>query len=90
MSDSAKKTSLNFTPSAELAAREAKRLQQRERAKTIFMAVCPPFFGMALLVLIWSIVSIKSTDIPSPWLTWQAAVKLFSDPFYSKRPWVSV
>ena len=84
MSDSAKKTSLNFTPSAELAAREAKRLQQRERAKTIFMAVCPPFFGMALLVLIWSIVSIKSTDIPSPWLTWQAAVKLFSDPFYSK------
>lgn len=84
MSDSATKTKSSFTPSAELAAREAKRLQQRERVKTIFMSTCPPFFGMALLVLIWSIVSIKSTDIPSPWLTWQAAVKLFSDPFYSK------
>ncbi|RCS58707.1 nitrate ABC transporter permease [Parvibium lacunae] len=73
-----------FTPSAELLAREAKRIQQRERAKTVFMAIFPPFFGMALLIGIWAIVSIKSTDIPSPLVTWEAAVKLFSDPFYQK------
>jgi nitrate/nitrite transport system permease protein len=50
------------------------------------MAILPPILGVALLVLIWQIVSVKSTGIPSPWVTWQEAVKVFSDPFYQKGP----
>ncbi len=46
-----------------------------------------PVLGLALLVLVWELVSInKSLGIPSPWSTFSQAVDMFSDPFYSKGP----
>jgi nitrate/nitrite transport system permease protein len=48
--------------------------------------VVPPVIGMALLVAIWALLTQNSTSFPTPWATFDAAVKLFSDPFYSNGP----
>jgi nitrate/nitrite transport system permease protein len=49
--------------------------------------VVPPVLGLALLVLVWEVVSLNKTmGIPSPLSTFSQAVEMFSDPFYSKGP----
>ncbi|MGZ5790475.1 MAG: nitrate ABC transporter permease [Burkholderiaceae bacterium] len=50
------------------------------------MAILPPILGVAFLVLLWQIISVKSTGIPSPMVTLKEAIKVFSDPFYQKGP----
>jgi nitrate/nitrite transport system permease protein len=50
------------------------------------LKVLPPLFGIALLIGIWALLTIKSSSFPSPLQTFDAAVKLFADPFYSKGP----
>ena len=53
----------------------------------LWLRVLPPVLGIALLVLIWELVAMKSTTgFPSPLATWQQALTVFSDPFYSKGP----
>ncbi|OWW21807.1 nitrate ABC transporter permease [Noviherbaspirillum denitrificans] len=54
--------------------------------KPFFLKVLPPVLGMALLVLIWEIVAAKSNGFPTPAVTLEHAIKLFSDPFYQKGP----
>lgn len=51
-----------------------------------FLAALPPILGLALLVLVWEIVAVKSSGFPSPMVTLQEAIKVFSDPFYQKGP----
>ena len=46
----------------------------------------PPMIGLALMVGIWALLTLKSTTFPTPAATFAEAVKLFSDPFYSKGP----
>ena len=46
----------------------------------------PPIFGIALLIGIWALLTMKSTTFPTPAATFVEAVKVFSDPFYSKGP----
>lgn len=58
----------------------------REAAGNFMRAVIPPLFGFALLIGIWAIVAMKTQGIPSPLVTWNAALALFSDPFYSNGP----
>ena len=48
--------------------------------------VLPPLAGMALLVGIWGLLTQNGGTFPTPAATFDAAVKLFSDPFYSKGP----
>jgi len=48
--------------------------------------VVPPIVGLALLVGIWALLTMKSTTFPTPAATFAEAVKVFSDPFYSKGP----
>ncbi|MES2099212.1 MAG: nitrate ABC transporter, permease protein [Pseudomonadota bacterium] len=48
--------------------------------------VLPPIFGIALLIGIWALLTMKSTTFPTPAATFIEAVKVFSDPFYSKGP----
>ena len=48
--------------------------------------VLPPIFGIALLIGIWALLTMKSTTFPTPAATFAEAVKVFSDPFYSKGP----
>jgi nitrate/nitrite transport system permease protein len=54
--------------------------------RAVLLAVLPPLLGLALLVLIWQGVSVGNSNFPSPAVTWDAAVKLFADPFYSNGP----
>ncbi len=51
-----------------------------------FLALLPPLIGIALLVLIWQIIALKNSGIPSPLATFKEAVVLFSDPFYRNSP----
>jgi nitrate/nitrite transport system permease protein len=50
------------------------------------MKIVPPLVGIALLVGIWALLTMKSTTFPTPAATFAEAVKVFSDPFYSKGP----
>ncbi|HWU98001.1 MAG TPA: nitrate ABC transporter permease [Oxalicibacterium sp.] len=50
------------------------------------LLVLPPVFGVLFLCLMWEIVSIKNSGIPSPLVTLKAAMELFADPFYSNGP----
>ena len=48
--------------------------------------LAPPIIGIALLIGIWALLTMKSTTFPTPAATFAEAVKVFSDPFYSKGP----
>jgi nitrate/nitrite transport system permease protein len=54
--------------------------------RAFWMKVLPPFLGMALLVGIWGLFTVNSTTFPTPAATFDAAVKLFADPFYDNGP----
>ena len=54
--------------------------------RALWLTVLPPVFGLTLLVAIWALLTINSTTFPTPAATFDAAVKLFADPFYSKGP----
>jgi nitrate/nitrite transport system permease protein len=64
----------------------ARNIRYGAGIRRFFGAVLPPISGLLLLGLIWEIVAMKSDGIPSPGLTFEAAVKVFSDPFYSNGP----
>jgi nitrate/nitrite transport system permease protein len=57
-----------------------------EKLRDFLMVVIPPLFGIGLLIGIWALVAIKSGNIPGPDKTWDAALKLFADPFYRNGP----
>ena len=48
--------------------------------------VLPPLVGFALIVAIWGLLTQKGGTFPTPAATFDAAVKLFADPFYRKGP----
>ena len=54
--------------------------------REIGLTLLAPLFGMALLVGVWGLLTMNSTTFPSPAATFEAAVKLFADPFYRKGP----
>lgn len=54
--------------------------------RSIWMAVLPPTLGVALLIGIWTLLTAGSTTFPSPATTFDAAIKLFADPFYRNGP----
>jgi nitrate/nitrite transport system permease protein len=42
--------------------------------------------GISLMLAIWALLTMKSTTFPTPLATFDAAVKLFADPFYRNGP----
>jgi hypothetical protein len=48
--------------------------------------VIPPVVGLALLIGIWGLLTQKGGSFPTPAATFDAAVKLFANPFYSNGP----
>jgi len=54
--------------------------------KPFFLKVLPPIFGLFFLIVVWEIISVKNSGIPSPLTTWKAALELFADPFYNNGP----
>ena len=55
-------------------------------AREFWFKVLPPIMGAALLIGIWALLTMKSSTFPTPAATFAEAVKVFSDPFYSKGP----
>jgi len=53
-------------------------------SRSVLLNVLPPILGLALLVLIWQIVSARSSGSPTPLKTTEEAIKLFADPFAQK------
>ena len=54
--------------------------------RALWMRVLPPLAGLALLWLLWFLATLKGGAFPTPGATWEAAVKLFADPFYRNGP----
>jgi len=50
------------------------------------LKVFAPLVGIALLVGIWGLLTMKGSTFPTPAATFDAAVKLFGDPFYRNGP----
>lgn len=48
--------------------------------------VLPPIVGLAVLLGVWGLLTQKGGAFPRPGATFDAAVKLFSNPFYVKGP----
>ncbi|VDZ61815.1 Bicarbonate transport system permease protein CmpB [Serratia odorifera] len=46
----------------------------------------PAALGMVLVLAVWQIAALNSQGFPTPLATWQAALTLFADPFYSAGP----
>ncbi len=46
----------------------------------------PAAIGVALFILLWSLLAHSNDQLPGPVKTWNSAVILFSDPFYQKGP----
>jgi nitrate/nitrite transport system permease protein len=54
--------------------------------RALFGKVLPPLAGMALLVGVWALATFKGGAFPTPKATFDAAWKLFANPFYSNGP----
>lgn len=52
----------------------------------LWLKVLPPVIGFGLLVGVWALLTQNSQSFPTPLATWEAAYKLFADPFYSNGP----
>jgi nitrate/nitrite transport system permease protein len=57
-----------------------------EKFNKLLGAVLPPSLGMLILIGIWYVATLKGGSIPGPLPTWDAAVALFTDPFYRNGP----
>jgi nitrate/nitrite transport system permease protein len=60
--------------------------RRKELVVTFVRNAVPAVLGFALFVLAWQFLAQVNTQLPGPMKVWEAAVKLFSDPFYVKGP----
>ena len=49
-------------------------------------AILPPIIGLAVVIGIWGLATMKGGSIPTPIQVWDEARVLFADPFYSNGP----
>ncbi|NGZ86847.1 nitrate ABC transporter permease [Duganella aceris] len=71
-------------PRRPLAANSTARV--RQQVSTTAMKIVAPLVGAALLVLVWQLITVNNASFPTPLVTLQEAIKLFSDPFYRNSP----
>ena len=57
-----------------------------EGVANLFKAAFPPLLGILFFVALWALIANTNKSIPGPAETWDAAVVLFSDPFYDNGP----
>jgi nitrate/nitrite transport system permease protein len=65
---------------------KAKPPRQPVDWRALALRVLPPVLSIALLVGLWGLATMKGGSFPTPAATFDAAVKLFSDPFYRNGP----
>ncbi len=72
------------------AEREAERLERlrrrREWIANFVQTTAPALLGIAIFLLLWHGLSLWVQQLPGPAKVWEAAVRVFSDPFYVKGP----
>ncbi|WOB10408.1 nitrate ABC transporter permease [Piscinibacter gummiphilus] len=73
-------------PAAAVAAPSPKPATMPFDWSALWLKVLPPIIGIALLVGIWHLLTMKGGNFPTPGATFDEAIKVFSDPFYSKGP----
>ncbi|MES2149736.1 MAG: nitrate ABC transporter permease [Pseudomonadota bacterium] len=56
------------------------------RLARLTLALLPPLMGLALLILVWQLIAARNSGFPTPAVTLDEALRLFSDPFYRKGP----
>ncbi|MFT7775458.1 nitrate ABC transporter permease [Roseateles sp.] len=54
--------------------------------RALALRVLPPVLSIALLIGLWGLATQKGGSFPTPAATFDAAVKLFADPFYRNGP----
>lgn len=54
--------------------------------RALALRVLPPVISVALLIGLWGLATMKGGSFPTPAATFDAAVKLFADPFYRNGP----
>ena len=59
---------------------------RRVRAPEWMVSALAMVLGIAACIGVWALVSKFNSSIPDPRIVWNAAVKIFSDPFYRKGP----
>ncbi|MGO4761288.1 nitrate ABC transporter permease [Cupriavidus sp. 2KB_3] len=70
---------------AQLAAQE-RVAARREALGAIVRRTVPPLVGFVLFLLVWHGIATLIPALPTPGASWNAAVPLFSDPFYRNGP----
>ena len=65
---------------------DPKPAARKSPLQPVVLAVLPPVLGIAFLVLIWQIVALQTSSFPTPAVTFNEAINVFSDPFYQKGP----
>lgn len=66
--------------------RAAVREALAERLGALARPLLAPAVGLAVLIGIWYVATLKGGGIPGPLQTWKEAVAIFSDPFYRNGP----
>jgi nitrate/nitrite transport system permease protein len=59
---------------------------RRARAPEWLVRAAAMMLGLAAFILVWQVIAKQGGRIPEPAVVWQAALKIFADPFYSKGP----
>ena len=77
---------LAVRPAEPKAPAPAPRVERRFDAKRWVLPVAAPLLGLALLIGVWALLTQNGGSFPTPKATFDAAVQLFSDPFYSNGP----
>ncbi len=73
-------------PAATTAPKASKPTRLPVDWREVWLKILPPVAGMVLLVGIWALLTLKGGAFPTPIETFNAATRLFADPFYSKGP----
>ncbi|CAJ0870740.1 Bicarbonate transport system permease protein CmpB [Ralstonia sp. LMG 32965] len=68
------------------AAPERRRFAARDWFVAAVVRGFPPVLGLVLFVLAWQGIATAIPALPTPAVTWKAAVALFADPFYRNGP----
>lgn len=56
------------------------------QTRSFLESALPPTFGLLLLLATWSLIAYQTPELPGPIKTYQAALRVFSDPFYVNGP----
>jgi nitrate/nitrite transport system permease protein len=59
---------------------------RRTQAPPWLLPALAPVVGLAAFLALWALIAKHGGRIPDPGAVWDAAIKIFADPFYSKGP----